>query len=156
MGMLIGSSFTTPSATQTSSPPAWSSRPEVAANQAIAAFGLQQKGWMGFDMMPWVADLRQDYPQAFSLATTCSSTRPEFREQAQTLLAEAPARDRPRLRDYFAGKLGLEELSCRRSGAGAGMCDKRSAFQEIYTMAHQACQGDSSAGDLLPPNGILI
>jgi hypothetical protein len=128
----------------------------VAANQAITAFGLQQKGWMGFDKTPWVAELRQDYPQAFSLATTCSITRPEFREQAQALFEEAPAQDRPRLRDYFAGKLGLEELSCRRSGAGAGMCDKRSAFQEIYAMAHQACQSDSSAGKRLPPDGILI
>lgn len=110
---------------------------------------------MGFDKIPWVAQLREDYPQAVELAQSCSITRPEFRERAQTLFHEAASHDRPRLRDYFAGKLGLEELSCRRSGAGAGMCDKRSAFQEIYTIAFESCQ--EPARELFDPRrGMLL
>ena len=147
----------------TRSPESWPQQAEAGANRAIAKWGLLQKGWMGFDQSPWVAQLKEDYPQALRLAQTCSIHRPEFREQASELFQTAPAEDRPRLRDYFAGKLGLEELSCRRSGAGAGMCDKRSAFQEIYQIANQAClasaacsPSDVSTYPRLAPEGILI
>ncbi len=165
--MLITSQFSRNPAPLGSHAPSWPAQPEAGANQAIAQWGLLQKGWMGFDQIPWVAELRKDYPEAISLAQTCSITRPEFREQVTELFQQAPAEDRPRLRDYFAGKLGLEELSCRRNGAGAGMCDKRSAFQEIYQIANQAVQDSSvsgpdqilhpaAEGSVLPAGGILV
>jgi hypothetical protein len=147
--MIVGAKFSPAFSSPSSS--SWPQKPEAAANQAISLWGLKQKGWMGFDKIPWVAKVKEEYPEAISLAQTCSIHRPEFRESAASLLEAAPASDRPLLRDYFAGKLGLEELSCRRSGAGAGMCDKRSAFQEIYQMAHQACRADLSA----PPSSNL-
>jgi hypothetical protein len=121
-------------------PASWPNRPEQGGEIAISRWGLKQKGWMGFDALPWVAKVREDYPEAIALAQRCSVHRPEFREQAQGLFQETPTTDRPALRDYFAGKLGLEILSCRRSGAGAGMCDKRSAYMEIYEIANQACK----------------
>lgn len=120
-------------------PSAWSQRPERAAQQAISQFGLRSKGWMGFDKLEWVQDVKERYPAAIQLAQSCSSHKPEFKQQAQELFDSTPAGDRPLLRDYFAGKLGLEELSCQMNGAAAGLCDKRAAFMQIYTIAQEAC-----------------
>ncbi|MBT9585740.1 hypothetical protein IV102_20535 [bacterium] len=130
----------------TSTPRSWPERPEQGAQQAISEFGLRQKGWMGFDKVAWVQDVRERYPAAIQLAQSCSASRPEYKEQAEHLFYSTPAEDRPLLRDYFAGKLGLEELSCQLSGAGAGMCDKRTAFMEIYSIASQACHPNPSPG----------
>lgn len=115
----------------------WDKRPEKAAIDAISRFGLATKGWKGFDEMPWVQQLRKDIPEAFALASTCSSHKPEYLDQTHDLFANAQPQDRGRLQDYFAGKLGLEELSCRRSGAGAGLCDKRAAFYRIHEIGHE-------------------
>ena len=45
--------------------------------------------------------------------------------------------DKKGIHNYFMGKLGLEELSCRMNGAGSGNCDKRTAFFEICRMTHE-------------------
>jgi hypothetical protein len=92
-------------------------------------------GWMGFDRQPFVQGVYRDYPAAQELAQTCSSHRPEYQEQARELFEGAEPEDRQRLGDYFLGKLALEELSCRLSGAGAGLCDKRAAFIKIWEIA---------------------
>lgn len=127
----------------------WSDNPEVAARQAIGDFGLRQKGWMGFDKLAWVQDVKERFPAAIQLAQTCSSHRPEYLGQAEDLLYSTPMEDRPLLRDYFVGKLGLEELSCQMNGAGAGLCDKRTAFREIFKIAQEACKPSLSQGLLL-------
>ena len=49
----------------------WDKRPDKAANDAIARFGLASKGWKGFDETPWVQQLRKDIPAAFTLASSC-------------------------------------------------------------------------------------
>lgn len=123
----------------------WPEAPDRAANQAIAEFGLRQKGWRGFDELPWVKEVKQRFPSAISLAQSCSAHRPEYRQQAVELFDACAPSDRPLLRDYFAGKLGLEELSCQLSGAGAGSCDKRAAYMEIYRIAQQACSPNTQA-----------
>lgn len=124
----------------------WPASPEQAATRAISDMGLRQKGWRGFDQLPWVKDVAERYPQAIELAHTCSSHRPEYKDQATDLFYSTPQEDRALLRDYFAGKLGLEELSCQRSGAAAGLCDKRAAFREIYKIGYEACQPQQRAG----------
>ena len=129
----------------------WDPRPETAANQAIQRFDLSNKGWRGFDEIPWVGQLKTDYPQAYDLATTCSSHRPEFEDQARELFSQAPPQDRQRLQDYFAGKAGLEELSCRRSGAGAGMCDKRSAYYRIFEISQEFVGKAGATGGAAKP-----
>ena len=95
----------------------------------------QVGGWMGFDRQPFVQQVYRDYPEARELAHTCSSQRPEYQDQARGLFEGAAPEDRTRLGDYFLGKLALEELSCRLSGAGAGLCDKRAAFMRIWEIA---------------------
>jgi len=94
-------------------------------------------GWMGFDRQPFVQAVYRDYPAAQELAHTCSSHRPEYQAQARELFESAAPEDRQRLGDYFLGKLALEELSCRLSGAGAGLCDKRAAFIKIWEIAQE-------------------
>lgn len=130
-------------------PALWSEDPEVAGRQAIRDFGLRQKGWRGFDQFAWVQEVKERFPAAVHLAQTCSSHRPEYKGQAEDLFYSAPLEERPRLRDYFLGKLGLEELSCQMNGAGAAMCDKRAAFREIYKIAHEACHPQPGSGMLL-------
>ena len=115
----------------------WSSNNEQVANQAIDRFGLASKGWMGFDKLPWVAELKKDCPAAIKLAETCSSHDPIFRDQANDLFAHAQPQDRQRIQDYFAGKTGLEELSCRRSGPEGGLCDKKGAFYQILDISRE-------------------
>jgi len=126
----------------------WPDAPERGASQAISEFGLRQKGWRGFDELPWVKEVKERFPAAVSLAQSCSAHRPEYRQQAVDLFEATPQSDRALLRDYFAGKLGLEELSCQLSGSGAGSCDKRAAYMEIYAIAQQACVS-KSVGDAL-------
>jgi hypothetical protein len=119
--------------------------PTAATNQAISRMELT-KGWQNFMQQPWVKDLGERYPSAIELSHTCSAHRPEYKQQAEDLLYSAPIQDRQQLRNFFLGKLGLEELSCRRSGAGAGACDKRAAFMEIYRIASEACTPQQSQG----------
>jgi hypothetical protein len=119
--------------------------PTAATNQAIGRMELT-KGWQNFMQQPWVKDLGERYPSAIELSHTCSAHRPEYKQQAEDLLYSAPIQDRQQLRNFFLGKLGLEELSCRRSGAGAGACDKRAAFMEIYRIASEACSSQKSQG----------
>lgn len=120
-----------------------SSRPRSAdrdVDRAIRRWQLDSRtvgGWRGFDKQPFVQSVYRDYPAAQELATTCSSHRPEFQEQARELFESAAPEDRQRLGDYFLGKLALEELSCRLSGAGAGLCDKRAAFLKIWDIAQE-------------------
>lgn len=107
-------------------------------DRAIRRWQLDSRqvgGWMGFDRQPFVQAVYRDYPEARELAQTCSSHRPEYQTQARELFEGAAPEDRPRLGDYFLGKLALEELSCRLSGAGAGLCDKRAAFLKIWEIA---------------------
>lgn len=128
----------------------FSDEPATACQQAISSFQLT-RGWQAFGQDPWVADLTQRIPQAQNLATTCSAHRPEYQQQAKDLFLAHSQEDRLLLKDYFLGKLGLEELSCRRSGAGAGACDKRAAFMEIYRIAVECCrvEPDSRPGILI-------
>ena len=119
--------------------------PTAATNQAISRMELT-KGWQNFMQQPWVKELGERYPSAIDLSHTCSAHRPEYKQQAEDLLYSAPIQDRQQLRNFFLGKLGLEELSCRRSGAGAGACDKRAAFMEIYRIASEACTPQQSQG----------
>jgi hypothetical protein len=77
----------------------WAQQPQLAAQQAIDTFDLRQKGWRGFDALPWVSTVKEDFPQAVQLAQTCSAHRPEYRDQAQELFSSCSPDDRLRLRD---------------------------------------------------------
>lgn len=111
----------------------WPRDAQRAAILAIQLFQLH-RGWQAFNKDDWVDYVNSHYPLLTQIAITCSTTRPvELQEQIQYVLyvaANAPA-DAPLVVAYFAGKLGLEELSCRANGAAARACDKRAAFTFI-------------------------
>lgn len=110
----------------------WSRKADCAINQAIDRFELRRLGWRGFEELPWVLELFKRYPLAREIAWTCSSISGSKIDELQQVLSGAGKEDRQLLQSYFVGKLALEELSCRLSGAGAGACDKRAAFLQIF------------------------
>ncbi|NDD28654.1 MAG: hypothetical protein EB084_10360 [Proteobacteria bacterium] len=128
----LGTSIPPSSATE-----AWSPSSDVAISQAISKWKLDQVGWRGFESLPWVTALHEKYPDVKQIASTCSSRNERYRDEVTTLVAHIDRRDFGDVKSYFVGKLALEELSCRRSGAGAGMCDKRTAFMSIFEMLKQ-------------------
>jgi hypothetical protein len=108
------------------------------ANKAIKKWDLEELGWRGFEKLDWVEDITNKYPELSNIAHTCSSTRPGFLEQVNDLFDGMPKADRKEAHKFFTCKLGLEELSCRRSGPmGGGMCDKKNAFLQICQLTKQ-------------------
>ncbi len=101
------------------------------ANQAIRKWDLEKLGWRGFQQLDWVEDITNKYPEAVNIAHTCSSHTPGFLDQVSDLCDGIPKEDQRQIHNYFVGKLGLEELSCRRSGPMGGLCDKKNAFIQI-------------------------
>lgn len=110
----------------------WSAEPEGAVAEAIRMFNLKQIGWMGFDNIPWVRELKMQFPQVEEIALYCSSISGAKLKEVDVLFRGAEASARSALRAYFVAKLALEKLSCMRSGAGAGLCDKYSAYLQIF------------------------
>ncbi len=106
-------------------------------NKAITDWNLTKLGWRGFQALDWVSDITNKYPEAVNIAHTCSSFRPGYLDQVQDLFdgIKSPS-DKKELHKYFVGKLGLEELSCRNSGAAGGLCDKKRAYLEICRLTH--------------------
>lgn len=116
----------------------WSTHSDRAIEQAIRRWNLQQVGWRGFEGQPWVRDLQRKYPDVAQLAQTCSSHDPKFRDDLVDLLGKIDDEDFPAVRDFFVGKLALEDLSCRLSGAAGGLCDKKGAYLQMFDMLNQA------------------
>lgn len=105
---------------------------ESAVKSAIAQFELRRLGWRGFSALPWVNRLTTTYPIIAKIDAEASIIGGGFREPATTLMASAAAADREAICRYFLGKLALEQLSCDQHGAGAGACDRRAAYLEIW------------------------
>lgn len=101
------------------------------ANKAINKWDLKHEGWRGFEKFDWVSDITNKYPEAVNIAHTCSSHTPGYLDQVKDLFEDMPKEDRKQVHNYFIGKLGLEELSCRMSGAAGGLCDKKGAYIQI-------------------------
>lgn len=102
------------------------------ANQAINKWDLQHLGWRGFQQLDWVEDITNKYPEAVNIAHTCSSHTPGYLDQVEDLFSNIKTEDDKKgVHNYFVGKLGLEELSCRNSGGAGGLCDKKRAYLEI-------------------------
>jgi hypothetical protein len=120
---------------------AWPERSDAAIATAIDRWSLNRVGWRGFDALPWVKSLKEKYPEVERIASTCSGAQGEHVAASRKLIAGAEADDRAAIRSYFVGKLALEELSCRLSGAGAGLCDKRSAFMRIFEVMGEETRG---------------
>lgn len=113
-------------------PQEWQGSPDAVISRAINRYRLPQVGWRGFEALPWVKELHERNPRIEGLASTCSShDEARYTRDLESLMAKSDPQDGPAILAYFCGKLALEELSCRRSGAGAGMCDKRSAYMKI-------------------------
>ncbi|MBX9948691.1 MAG: hypothetical protein K2Y39_05995 [Candidatus Obscuribacterales bacterium] len=112
----------------------WSTHADGAIVEAINGFGLIKLGWKGFDELPWVAELHVKYPALQNIALHASSALDCKLQDVADLFAAATTEDRRAIRSYFVGKLALEKLSCNRSGAGAGMCDKFGAFLKIFEL----------------------
>lgn len=111
----------------------WPRDAQRAALLAIQQFQLH-RGWQAFNKDDWVAYVNTRYPALTQIALACSITRPvELQAQVQFVLLNALCTpvDAPLIVAYFAGKLGLEELSCCANGAAARACDKRTAFTII-------------------------
>ncbi len=105
------------------------------ANKAISQWGLQKCGWRGFQQFDWVQDITNKYPDAEHIAHTCSSHNQDYLEKVADLFDSASSmEDKKQLHKYFVGKLALEELSCRLSGAAGGLCDKKRAYLDICRM----------------------
>lgn len=101
-------------------------------NKGISNWQLEKLGWRGFQELDWVENITNKYPEAVNIAHTCSSHTPGYLDQVQDLFDSAKSSaDQKELHNYFVGKLGLEELSCRRSGAAGGLCDKKRAYMDI-------------------------
>jgi len=116
----------------------WSDNHERAIDEAISRWNLQRVGWMGFESLPWVHALKEKYPDVDTIAHTCTIHDNKFKKQVPALLDEIEPQDFNAVRSYFVGKLALEELSCRLSGAGAGLCDKRAAYIQIFDILREA------------------
>ncbi len=112
----------------------WSRKSDAAIAQAIARYDLERVGWRGFEAQPWVGVLKRRYPAVDRIAHTCSSHDNRYQGEFRDLLDEVAPADHAALKSFFIGKLALEELSCRRSGAAAGLCDKRAAYLQIFEM----------------------
>lgn len=110
----------------------WSPNPEQAVEQAIRRFALMRLGWQGFDALDWVAELYNKYPVMREIVYGSSIIHGVRLEELLSLLGAAKSEDLPFIKSYFIGKLALEELSCRRNGAGAGSCDKKAALMQIF------------------------
>lgn len=87
---------------------------------------------MGFENLEWVKKLKAQYPAIEAIATNTSSILGVRLPEVTQLFSQAAAEDRPAIRSYFVAKLALEKLSCDRGGAGAGICDKYSAYLQIF------------------------
>ncbi len=116
----------------------WSRNPERAIEEAIQRYKLFALGWRGFDALDWVSQLLKTYPLVKEIASKSSSISGLMLEELDALLTSASKQDRPLIHDYFVGKLALEELSCRANGAGAGACDKRAAFRQIFCFLQES------------------
>ena len=102
------------------------------ANGAINNWNLKNLGWRGFEKLDWVENITNKYPEASNIAHTCSAHTPGYVDQVVDLFSTvSDKQDRKDLHNFFVGKLGLEELSCRNSGAAGGLCDKKRAFIDI-------------------------
>ncbi len=110
----------------------WCTQPTGAIAQAIEIFKLKSLGWRGFEELDWVKAIHFKYPLVREIALKCSSIRGTMIEEVLQLIASAKPEDKPIIQSFFVCKLALEELSCRMNGAGAGMCDKRAAYMEIF------------------------
>lgn len=112
----------------------WNINVHSAIVEAISRFELRRLGWRGFESLEWVKELKMQYPVIEAIATNTSSISGVLSPAVMQLFAEARADDRQTIRNYFIAKLALEKLSCDRSGAGAGMCDKYSAYLQIFEL----------------------
>ena len=110
----------------------WADTADAVIAQAIERFRLFKLGWIGFDQLEWVGALYAAHPEARDIALTCSIHSGGFMERVRDLFDACSKDDRLLMLNYFIGKLALEELSCRRSGSAAGLCDKKSAFLQIW------------------------
>ena len=111
-------------------------------NQCISKWDLKSLGWRGFGKLDWVTDITNKYPECEHIAHTCSGHTPGYLDQVQDLMDSASSKeDKKGIHNYFMGKLGLEELSCRNSGAAGGLCDKKVAFLEICRLTHAIVKG---------------
>ncbi|MBQ7568564.1 hypothetical protein IJT17_07150 [bacterium] len=111
-------------------------------NKCISKWDLKSLGWRGFQQLDWVSNITNKYPDAEHIAHTCSSHTPGYLDQVQELMDSASSvEDKKEIHKYFMGKLGLEELSCRNSGAAGGLCDKKRAFLEICRLTTELCKG---------------
>lgn len=119
----------------------WPDDPTAAIRVAIGKWSLNRVGWRGFEAQPWVGRLKEKYPEVERIARTCSGPQGEHVAATRKLVAHADAEDVPAIKSYFVGKLALEELSCQRNGAGAGLCDKRSAFMRLFSVIHEETTG---------------
>jgi len=98
-------------------------------------YELRKLGWRGFDQLDWVDGMKRKYPEMQTIASNASAyTKFDHETPLHALLDRAAPADVPFIQEYFRGKLGLEELSCQLSGAGAGLCDKRAAFTQIVDL----------------------
>ncbi len=112
----------------------WNTNVHSAIVEAITGFELRKLGWMGFENLTWVRELKTRYPTIETIATNTSAILGVRLAEVTQLFSEAAAADRPVIRSYFVAKLALEKLSCDFSGAGAGMCDKYSAYMQIFDL----------------------
>ena len=101
------------------------------ANNAINKYDLKHLGWRGFEQLDWVTEITNKHPEAVHIAHTCSSHTPGYLDQVQDLMEGVSKPDQKEIHKYFVGKLALEELSCRMSGAAGGLCDKKGAYLQI-------------------------
>ncbi len=110
----------------------WNANVHTAIVEAITGFELRKLGWMGFENLQWVKELKAQYPAIETIATNTSAISGTLIPEVTQLFSLAQSSDRPAIRSYFVAKLALEKLSCDRGGAGAGMCDKYSAYMQIF------------------------
>ncbi len=111
----------------------WPTDCQAAAVLAIRIFSLH-RGWRAFSNDEWVVYLLARYPIIQDIVACCSSLRANALQQQICMvnnIAASAGQDTALIVAFFAAKLGLEELSCRMSGAGARSCDKRSAYWAI-------------------------
>jgi hypothetical protein len=113
-----------------------------ATSAAIQEFQLFALGWKGFEALDWVCELEAQYPGMIALSRSASALFGGFLEQARQLIETADPADRPGIQNFFVGKLALEQISCRRNGAGSGACDKLGAFLQIFELYKQILESE--------------